>query len=80
MQVDSHFASRAVVRHVLLDRVLRSVLGVSVYRQYQNTYDGSKFHLEGMCTDPAYRSRGVGRAMMVSCSAIRTEDFVEAPR
>jgi hypothetical protein len=51
-------------------RLLFSVLGVTVVRVYENTFNGTKVHLEGMCTDAPQRSRGIGREMMVRGRAL----------
>jgi GNAT superfamily N-acetyltransferase len=49
------------VRH---DDDANRVLGALVLRQYENTFNGTKMHVEGMLVDPLFRSRGVGRALV----------------
>lgn len=41
-----------------------AVLGVAVYRIYENTFDGVKMYVDDLVTDEAQRSTGVGRALM----------------
>ena len=40
------------------------VLGLSVYRWYENTSDGLKFYIDDLVTDDACRSEGVGHALI----------------
>lgn len=40
------------------------VLGLAVYRWYENTSDGLKFYIDDLITDEASRSRGVGHALI----------------
>jgi len=40
------------------------VLGVIALRQYENSFNLTKLHVEGMMVAPEVRSRGVGRALM----------------
>ena len=42
------------------------VLGAAVIRRYQNTFNEAKFQIEGLAVAEQYRSRGVGRVIMVS--------------
>jgi len=41
-----------------------TVLGVIALRQYENSFNLTKLHVEGMMVAPEVRSRGVGRALM----------------
>ena len=41
-----------------------AVLGLAVYRWYENTYDGLKFYIDDLVTDEACRSDGVGHALI----------------
>jgi GNAT superfamily N-acetyltransferase len=41
-----------------------AVLGLAVYRQHENTYDGIKFYIDDLVTDDACRSQGVGHALI----------------
>jgi GNAT superfamily N-acetyltransferase len=43
----------------------RQVVGVAVFRCYDNTHAGRKFYVDDLVTDAAARSSGVGRAMLV---------------
>ena len=47
-----------------------TVLGITVVRIYENTFNGTKLLIEAMHTDPEWRSRGVGRAMMNAVKAL----------
>ncbi len=40
------------------------VLGLAVYRWYENTFDGLKFYIDDLVTDEARRSKGVGHALI----------------
>lgn len=40
------------------------VLGVAVYRVYENTFDGRKMYVDDLVTDESARSAGVGRALL----------------
>lgn len=40
------------------------VLGLAVYRIYENTFDGRKFYVDDLVTDEAARSTGVGRMLL----------------
>jgi hypothetical protein len=41
-----------------------AVLGVAVYRIYENTFEGLHLYVDDLVTDESRRSRGVGRALM----------------
>ena len=41
-----------------------SVVGVAVYRVYQDTFNGVKCYVDDLVTDEQCRSRGVGHAMI----------------
>ena len=41
-----------------------TVLGLAVYRFYENTFDGLKFYIDDLVTDEARRSEGVGHALI----------------
>jgi len=43
---------------------VETVLGVAVYRWFANTHDGLRFYVDDLVTDDAYRSAGVGRALL----------------
>ena len=46
------------------------VVGVAVYRVYENTCDGVNMYVDDLVTDPAARSGGVGHALMEHMQAI----------
>jgi GNAT superfamily N-acetyltransferase len=46
-----------------------AVLGVAVYRAFENTFSGLRFYVDDLVTDDATRSRGVGRMLMEYLSA-----------
>ena len=41
-----------------------TVLGVAVYRSFENTFSGHRFYVDDLVTDEARRSRGVGRMLL----------------
>jgi len=41
-----------------------TVLGVAVYRGFENTFSGYKFYVDDLITDATQRSRGVGHRLM----------------
>jgi GNAT superfamily N-acetyltransferase len=41
-----------------------AVLGVAVYRSFENTFSGHRFYVDDLVTDETKRSRGVGRMLM----------------
>jgi GNAT superfamily N-acetyltransferase len=41
------------------------VVGVAVFRCYENTVSGRKFYVDDLVTDDAFRSSGVGHALLV---------------
>jgi len=41
-----------------------AVVGVALYRIYQDTFNGIKFYIDDLVTDEQCRSRGVGHAMV----------------
>jgi GNAT superfamily N-acetyltransferase len=40
------------------------VVGLAVYRWYENTFDGIKFYVDDLVTDETRRSMGVGHALI----------------
>ncbi len=40
------------------------VIGVAVYREFENTHSGRRFYVDDLVTDENERSSGVGRALM----------------
>jgi GNAT superfamily N-acetyltransferase len=46
-----------------------AVLGVAVYRAFENTFSGLRFYVDDLITDEAARSRGVGHMLMDYLSA-----------
>lgn len=42
-----------------------AVVGVAVFRCFQNTHVGHKFYIDDLVTDQALRSSGVGHALLV---------------
>jgi len=40
------------------------VVGVAVYRDFENTHAGRRFYVDDLVTDESERSSGVGRALM----------------
>ena len=40
------------------------VVGVAVFRYYENTFSGRKFYVDDLVTDEAFRSGGIGHAML----------------
>jgi GNAT superfamily N-acetyltransferase len=43
----------------------QQVVGVAVFRRFENTHAGRKFYVDDLVTDEAFRSSGVGRALLV---------------
>lgn len=41
-----------------------AVVGIGVYRIYENTFDGLQLYLDDLVTDENRRSRGVGKQLM----------------
>jgi hypothetical protein len=41
-----------------------AVVGVAVFRSYENTHAGKRFYVDDLVTDQAQRSRGVGHALL----------------
>lgn len=41
-----------------------TIVGVAVFRSYENTHAGKRFYVDDLVTDDAYRSSGVGRALL----------------
>jgi GNAT superfamily N-acetyltransferase len=41
-----------------------AVLGVAVWRCYEDTYNGTKFYVDDLVSDQAHRSRGVGQRLI----------------
>ena len=42
----------------------KEVVGVAVYREFENTHAGRRFYVDDLVTDESERSSGVGRALM----------------
>jgi GNAT superfamily N-acetyltransferase len=42
----------------------QQVVGVAVFRHFENTHAGRKFYVDDLVTDEAFRSSGVGRALL----------------
>ncbi|HET7833932.1 MAG TPA: GNAT family N-acetyltransferase [Gallionella sp.] len=47
-----------------------AVLGLAVYRWHENTFDGVKFYIDDLVTDEAYRSSGVGHALIAHLGTV----------
>jgi len=47
-----------------------AVLGLAVYRWYENTFDGLKFYIDDLVTDDERRSKGVGHALIAHLEEI----------
>lgn len=45
------------------------VLGLAVWRVFDNTFDGTKFYVDDLVTDEARRSQGLGRTLMAFLEA-----------
>ncbi len=41
-----------------------AVLGVAVYRSFENTFAGNRFYVDDLVTDEAQRSRGAGHMLL----------------
>ncbi|MDN0077065.1 GNAT family N-acetyltransferase [Crenobacter sp. SG2303] len=46
------------------------VVGVALYRIYENTYEGRRLYIDDLVTDEAHRSQGVGSLLLARCEAI----------
>jgi GNAT superfamily N-acetyltransferase len=44
--------------------VEETVVGVAVFRSFENTHAGKRFYVDDLVTDEAYRSSGVGHALL----------------
>src|SRR6202795_3238376 len=42
----------------------KRVIGVAVFREFENTHAGRRFYIDDLVTDESGRSSGVGRALM----------------
>jgi GNAT superfamily N-acetyltransferase len=42
----------------------KKVVGLAVYREFENTHAGRRFYVDDLVTDESERSSGVGRALM----------------
>ena len=42
----------------------QNVIGITVWRWYEDTHDSIKFYVDDLVTDEAHRSRGVGSALL----------------
>jgi len=40
------------------------VVGIALWHSYEDTFNGIKFYVDDLVTDAAYRSLGIGQAMM----------------
>jgi GNAT superfamily N-acetyltransferase len=47
-----------------------SVIGLGVYRIYENTFDGLNLYVDDLVTDETRRSEGVGQALLAHMEAI----------
>jgi GNAT superfamily N-acetyltransferase len=47
-----------------------TVLGLTVYRWHENTFDGLKFYIDDLVTDDAHRSGGVGHALIAHLEGV----------
>jgi len=41
-----------------------AVLGLAVWRHYEDTHDGVKFYIDDLVTDEAHRGHGIGRSLI----------------
>jgi GNAT superfamily N-acetyltransferase len=41
-----------------------AIVGVAVFRSYENTHAGKRFYVDDLVTDAAYRSSGVGHGLL----------------
>jgi ribosomal protein S18 acetylase RimI-like enzyme len=55
------FTAGAEMCVAVIDEV---VVGVAVFRSYENTHAGKRFYVDDLVTDEAYRSSGVGHALL----------------
>lgn len=53
--------------------VAEAVVGVAVWRAYENTFSGRFLYVDDLVTDESYRSRGVGHALLAHCETIALE-------
>ena len=51
----------------------KKVVGVAVYREFENTHAGRRFYVDDLVTDESERSSGVGRALMVYLQQVARE-------
>ncbi|HEX5092436.1 MAG TPA: GNAT family N-acetyltransferase [Burkholderiales bacterium] len=49
------------------------VLGVAVWRCYEDTFNDRKLYVDDLVTDEAERSAGVGRALLAECERLGRE-------
>ena len=42
------------------------VLGLAVWRHYEDTHDGVKFYVDDLVTDEAHRSNGIARSLLAA--------------
>lgn len=47
-----------------------TVLGLAVYRFYENTSDGLKFYIDDLVTDETHRSEGIGHALLTHLESV----------
>jgi GNAT superfamily N-acetyltransferase len=50
-----------------------AVLGLSVYRWHENTFDGLKFYIDDLVTDETNRSKGVGHELIAHLERVAKE-------
>jgi len=46
------------------------VVGLALYRIYENTYQGRRLYIDDLVTDEAHRSQGIGSLLLARCEAI----------
>ncbi|MCW3479889.1 GNAT family N-acetyltransferase [Neisseriaceae bacterium JH1-16] len=46
------------------------VVGLALYRVYENTYQGRRLYVDDLVTDEAHRSQGVGSLLLARCEAL----------
>ncbi len=51
------------------------VVGVAVYRVYENTADGMQMYVDDLVTDEHLRSRGVGAALLAHLQTVARSSF-----
>jgi len=51
----------------------KKVVGVAVYREFENTHAGRRFYVDDLVTDQGERSSGIGRALMAYLQQVARE-------